>query len=585
MSFFRQHGWACLFVVMAGVPLAAGDSVVVLPKVMVTGIRDLPPPESWRYAAIPGFEIVSSASDKATMQTIGDFQTFTLVLGIVWPVPQNPGAEPLPIVLCGRSGEFARFVPATAAPVETSQASVSVFLKDKERSLIAVDLQSTLVNINAPDDNAQNAAAGNVSAGMEVDRSLMLRREYVHYLLAQANPRPPAWLEEGLSQLFMGMTYDRTRISLAKVDDPNRAGPADAGMKALSAQQDKLAASGEESSTPVIDSVKKEDETFNLALRHRGLMSFPDLFSVTHDSPTALNPLGSNWAKQCYAFVHLCLYGEHYRYQKGFRQFISHPDNQSSEEFFKQCFGEGYDSMLTELRSYIDGTRYIPVEFDLKKGGPGLPEPSPLALRAATQSEIGRIEGEAFMLAGRQNEARLALTAPFLRGERDPRLLAALGFFELADGGDANVARRSLEAAAAAKSTDPRVCLALARLRFAHYEAKPAGDGGRLSAGQVADVLAVLSIARRLPPALPGVYEQTAETLSQSTVIPTPGDLTVLEEGVRLFPTDAGLVYKTAILESRAGRTENAAVLVALGLKVTAPDTPAHAQFVLLMHP
>jgi hypothetical protein len=556
----------------------------VLPKVIVTDSRDLTPPESWRYASAPGFEILSSAPDQAAAKAIGDFQTFNLALGIVWPVPRVHGAAPLPLILCGRRGEFARLAPASAGP-----ASASVFLKDGERAAILVDLRATVVDVSTPEDDARNAAAGNLSGGMRVDSSQQLRREYVHYLWARAEPRPPAWLEEGLSQLFMGMTYDRTRISLAKVGDPDRVSNGEA-MRALSAPLDAAAgvstggAAGGGPSTVPVASVQKEDDTFNVALRHRALVPLPELFAVAHDSATALNSLGSGWAKECYAFVHLCLYGEGYRYQKGFRRFISQPNDPPSEKFFQECFGEGYGPMLAELRGYIDGTRYKPVEFDVKKGGPGLPEPTPLAWRDATQSEIGRLTGEALLLAGRRDEARLALNASYLRGERDPRLLAELGVLTSADGDGAR-AGRILEAAAAAKSTDPRVYLELARLRLARFESKPGGDGRRLSAGQQADVLTVLFMARSLPPALPEVYESMAETWDRSAVRPTPENLAVLEEGVALFPRRVALIYRTATLEAVVGAKANAAALAALGLKVTAAGTPEHSRFARLAQP
>ena len=553
----------------------------MLPPVTVAESRELPPLESWRYAAVPGLEILSSGSDPGTARAIGDLQGFQQALGVVWPVPVPRGAAPLALILCGRSGEFARLLPASSGP-----GSASALLRDGERAAIVLDLQAAVTDVSTPDDDARNAAAGNVSGGLRVDPSQQLRREYIHSLWARADPRPPAWLEEGLSQLFMGLTYDRTHISLAKVEDPNRISN-DEAMNALSAPLDAAAgistggASGGGPSTVPVASLPQDEATFNVALRRRTLLALPDLFAVSHDSPTALHPLGSSWAKECYAFVHLCLYGEGYRFQKGFRRFVSRTSEPPSEKFFEECFGEDYGAMLAELRSYIEGTRYRPVEFDVKKGGPGLPGPAPLVLRDATASEIGRLKGGALLLAGRPDEARLALRAAYARGERDPRLLAELGRCELAAGDPAR-AGRILEEAAAAQSADPRVYLELALLRLTRFEAHPGGVAGRLSAGQQSDVLTVLFLARNLPPALPEVYEAIAETWSRGAAAPSPGNLAVLEEGVRAFPRRPGLVYQTAALEAAAGEKANAAALTALGLKVTAPGTPEHAKFAQL---
>lgn len=69
----------------AAVTAAAGDPVVELPKFVVTDSRELPPPEAWRYGEIPGFEILTNASDKATQRLIRDFELFKQALGYAWP--------------------------------------------------------------------------------------------------------------------------------------------------------------------------------------------------------------------------------------------------------------------------------------------------------------------------------------------------------------------------------------------------------------------------------------------------------------------------------------------------------------------
>ena len=58
--------------------VAAAGPVVELPKFVVTDSRELPPPESWRYATMPGFEILSNASDKATQRLLRDFNFSTM---------------------------------------------------------------------------------------------------------------------------------------------------------------------------------------------------------------------------------------------------------------------------------------------------------------------------------------------------------------------------------------------------------------------------------------------------------------------------------------------------------------------------
>src|SRR5512133_1867684 len=80
---------------------AANDPVIELPKFVVTDSRELPQPESWRYATIPGFEILTNASERATQRLLRDFDMFRQALGHVWPVPQR-NFQTTSLIICGR---------------------------------------------------------------------------------------------------------------------------------------------------------------------------------------------------------------------------------------------------------------------------------------------------------------------------------------------------------------------------------------------------------------------------------------------------------------------------------------------------
>src|SRR3954465_9237153 len=83
----------------------AAGPVVELPAFVVSDTRALPPPESWRYATIPGFEILSNSSDRTTQRLINDFEMFRNALSVVWPTPDRPGA-PTMLILSGRGAKF-----------------------------------------------------------------------------------------------------------------------------------------------------------------------------------------------------------------------------------------------------------------------------------------------------------------------------------------------------------------------------------------------------------------------------------------------------------------------------------------------
>ena len=78
---------------------------------------------------------------------------------------------------------------------------------------------------------------------------------------------------------------------------------------------------------------------------------------------------GNNrWAKQAYAFVHMCLYGLNGKYQKPFATFLQRLAREpASEEMFRQVFNRTYKQMLLELRGYIDFTVYQHREYRSKE--------------------------------------------------------------------------------------------------------------------------------------------------------------------------------------------------------------------------
>src|SRR4030095_10390479 len=105
---------------------AAADPIVELPKFVVTDTGELPQPEAWRYATIPGFEILTNASDRATQRLLRDFGMFRQALGHVWPISQRL-RQMTSLIICGKGNKFDSFVPAGKAVPDAGFASL--FLK------------------------------------------------------------------------------------------------------------------------------------------------------------------------------------------------------------------------------------------------------------------------------------------------------------------------------------------------------------------------------------------------------------------------------------------------------------------------
>lgn len=546
LAFGALTAAACL-----GSPLrAAGSSadqgrIVQLPPFVVKDTRLLPPPESWRYARAPGFEILSSASDGTTEDMVHDFLLFHRAFEAVWPTVRMNAAVSASIILCRSAGRFAEFIPANLAG--DAGRTLSLTLQDRENAAIVVNLE--------------NRDAGGSGEGADADsgsRSL-LHAEYVQFVVNRIGPRTPPWIRAALDELCGAMLYRKAVVVIPKISDPD-----------LGARRAFAAAKGGLGS----------DKAFENAVRAGAFMALDKLFEADPAGADESGGADDPWTRESYEFLHLCLFGAGQAYRVPFLKFAYLSAREpATEELFRSCFGMGTRDMLAILWAYTGFAAESGFELE---GGDRRPlgDVPPLALRKATDAESARIKGEAQRMAGRIEDARYSLIAPYYRGSRDPQLLAALGLAEEAAGRDER-ARTFLEAACALGTDRARAWVELARLRLKDELAHPAGGGGRLDEAQLVGVLKPLFSARKLPPPLPGLYEEIAEAWSRAAIRPGPAHVAAVDEGVRLFPYDLDLVYADAKLHEQIGRGSEAAALCDLGAALAA-DPAARERFAAL---
>jgi tetratricopeptide (TPR) repeat protein len=541
---------------------AEPTEILKLPDLTIHGAKELPPPEAWLYGRMDdGTEVLSNASERSSKRLLRDFQLFQQALEVVWPLPQAVPSPARTIILCGRQNKFDDFtVPDRRA---SDIGSTSLFLRDREQAAIVVDLQATTLNLSGLVDDE-----GTTTNNFEVDPYKQLYREYVRYQLS-LDGNPPAWLQEGIAQIVMAMEFTPEWIVFGKIDSSAHRTPPLAAAES---------SDEEEESEASLTQTSVGDRPFNVALQRRAIIPLDKFFAVTRDAPEAKNPLGNNrWAKQAYAFVHLCLYGANGRFQKAFGQFLQRLGIEPvSEALFKDCFKMSYAEMQLQLRGYIGYTNHTYKIFKLKSGGRPLGG-APVALREATQAEVGRIKGDAQRLAGQQDRALDSYRVAYARGERDPTLLASLGMAEN-DTGQTDRAHSLLETAAKSDLSRPSAYVRLARLRLAAAKSKPAGDHSQLDERQLATVLDPLSKARKLQPALPETFETIAEALLASAPPPQPDQLAMLVQGIRRFPRDNPQLLRVAQLYLRIGDQATAHGLAQAGLRL-ATNEEAKARF------
>ncbi|WP_277510012.1 hypothetical protein [Ereboglobus sp. PH5-5] len=555
---------------------APEGEVVELPRYTVTDSRILPPPESWRHATLPGYEILSNASTRATRRFLEDFHHLQRAVQVVWPtLVDNKINIPTLIIICGKGNSFSPFAEK-AQEAGIFITPTSLFVEDKERGAIVIDffLQeiterglfssvSDASDVEAfgdvavePSSTFEDTTSGSFESG--IDPYQEFYRQYARFLMRRANnhkPIPP-WLEEGLTRLFATLDVRKKAIEFGRVE--YFGGGKTFSMGAMVGDS----ATEREAFAPVF-----------VAFGH-----LDSLGKIIDYDPEGDTPRPSDWGDASFAFVHMCLYGYQKKYQKGFLSFSRRAmTGPVTEDDFKECFGRTYKQMTVMLRSYASASDYGSILFKAKKGTDGLGDLPPIEIREATQAEIGRIKGEALRLANNMDASREAFIVPYLRQERDAGLLASLGLLEVIEQRDAR-ARKFLEAAAKENVVRPRAYVELARLRLNEALAAPAGANGRLSAAQTANVLEPLFTARTQPPPMEDVYSLIGYTWMCSDVTPKESHIKVLLEGALRFPKNADVVRYAATLYTYHGDKTLAKSLVNLGIKI-APDQETRESF------
>ncbi len=539
----------------AELPEVANSTVYELPKFTVTNPLELPAPEAWRYTRIPGFEVLSNASDGATQRFLREFQVMQQVLDITWPVLRRASA-PLPTTLIlttrgkaadsflyprGRlmsSGDAFEFQEFDASDPTQTRGGLnhvaSRFYASEEQACIVVNLA---------DEGTGNA-----------DPYRQFYEQYLRYLMSRFEAPSPPWLVEGIASLFAGIDYSDKWIEFGQLG-----GRKDDFNQLLTPKPAETPAGDPDDSA----SQTQRDDAVPGPLKS-GVGAVPALdamLSATEEQLRA-DPKLRMFAR---GFVHLCLYGRGLKYQKPLFVYLGRvKGGAGTQQVFRECFGMSYAQMRDELVGYAAFTDYRHIQFNAQKGQ-GLTRPEAATLRAATPAEIGRIKGEGLILAGNRDAALLELLAPYVRGQQDNDLLAALALAELQSENRTRVARgrRLLEIATTGGTTRARAYLEIARLRYTEAV-------GPLEGARREQVLELLRKAAALPPAQEAVYELLADVWSNAADQPPAADVLLLERGAARFPGRLGLVYRTAQLCAANGRVAQAAGMAAWGEKMAA---------------
>jgi hypothetical protein len=352
---------------MVGVALAAGfadDETprVVLPKMDVNAPAEKKRATPWRYARVGEWEVLSEVADTKSRSLLTGLRKFDHALRIIQPRLVGGAAAPLALLLAGES-EY----QAIAGPAAAGQSREFGALRQ------IGGRPSIVVNTDAEFDMIESDIGANT-----VDVYRQLDRQYLQYAFAAHQAQLPAWIEEGLAQTLADVEFGGAWVAYGKVETeknmPSGEQPPPVEI------EDFLAA------TPALAGL-----SFKQVFAHRSFMPLGEFFVARRADGSAPSP-DSAWAKQAYALVHFCLFGNKLRYQQPLATLATRLKTEPmSETLFKECFGISYAKMEKELRGYLHHTRLKYQRYPLK------PEqrlkPEPIDFREATEAEIVRLTG------------------------------------------------------------------------------------------------------------------------------------------------------------------------------------------------
>ncbi|MBP6506866.1 MAG: hypothetical protein KA257_04820 [Opitutaceae bacterium] len=528
------------------------DRVVELPPY---GVEELLNPP-WRYANVGGVEVISRCPDNITEQLIERHQRLHELLALFLPAQLRVRQDvPAAYVFYSERTQ----PPVSREIVQAMQErAINRAGNDAVRTATAVDVRF-LPNYRFWDRDAM--AVFYVVDEFNFGRSaISLTPGYVRYLLENRAPALPPWFIEGMMELYKGTAM------------PVSSGPGVRGSLGTALPAVTFA--------PVL--WISEAETQALKKQPRRTIETVSLASLFAGALPAEADAAQDrvWRSQSVLFMRWALESAKVpSLRQSLWQFVEKAGTGPvNEAVFRECFGLSYAEVEHELGEYLP--RAIRTGFTLHPAV--LPELLEIKLRDATDAEISRIKGDLARMeiayvrelypeltAKYVEQARKSLRQSYDKGDRDPRLLAALGLCEC-DAGDDAAARPFLEAAVQAKVVRPRAYYELARINYAALH--PADMAVELSAADVAGPLKLLAATRRQAPPLPEVYELIGEIWLRCKARLTPKQLAVLDEGIRYFPRQGRLIYMGAILNELNGASDRARELVAQGLRLTGRD-------------
>ncbi|MEO6750770.1 MAG: hypothetical protein ABIZ04_02435 [Opitutus sp.] len=560
----------------------------------------------WRYAELPGYEILSRCDDARTRQLFLAFYRAHALLGAMlparfqleldvpkamifydeelWPVAQQEtvaamlGLHPPSRPEASRDEESPR-QSARDALVPSSGLS-ALGLKPRGENRTSMFFSNMCLS-----DTDSLTTFALVSHAVIDEQDTFLTPAYVETLLNRRTPQLPAWFRAGFLKLYEKLRVQDGAMTIMRPSEMSVASSSAPLSFSVSPR------SFYSTSPRFMKSEVKEDISLNIGPSYLGAPSFAPLSKTLVNGVLSIGEVlngnalknGLNesiWLAEIELFVRWGIDPSDASRSRAFWQFIERAVSEPfSEKLFQECFGFDFAEGTQQLTAFLPSSDRM--KWSLGKESFHI---RPLEIREASRGEISRIKGEWERLETRYikmnlpdlellfvKQARGTLRRAFDKGDRDPRLVATLGLLEV-DAGESSVARGYFEGEPNKALVRPRANFELARLRYDETDGRSHRDDGKISEEQAFFVVEPLLIASRQKPSISQVYELMADVWVNCVAPPPPAVLDALKMGVRLFPRDGELVYRVAVLNA-VNDPREASRLVKLGIQYAANDS------------
>ncbi len=256
--------------------------------------------DKWLNLQTKNFNIVSNAGEGETRELALKLEQFRAVFSKIFKI-QNASAIPVTVVVFKNDSSYKPFKPLyNGKPANIA----GYFQRAQDENLITL-------NITAKSDERPFA---------------VIFHEYTHLLTSTTPRRWPAWLSEGVAELYSTFEVNKNKVTLG---------------------------------VPVANHV--------YYLREQKFVPLKDLFNVSHDSPiyNEREKQGVFYA-QSWALTHYFMFGDKMARQPQLSQYVNliHA-GVNADEAFTQAFKTDFATAEKNLRQYISQNAYTQVFYNL----------------------------------------------------------------------------------------------------------------------------------------------------------------------------------------------------------------------------